>query len=93
MRANLIRFPFARKGMPMVSSNQIREKMEVVGSDGKHVGTVDRCENDRIKLTKNDPAAQGQHHYLDLSSVDRIEGNRICLSTSAEEAMQRWQPA
>jgi hypothetical protein len=77
----------------MISSNQIREKMEVVGSDGKHVGVVDHCENDRIKLTKNDPAAQGQHHYLDLSDVDRIEGGRVCLLVSADEAQQRWQPA
>lgn len=77
----------------MVNRSQIREKMEVVGSDGKHVGVVDRCENDRIKLSKNDPAAQGQHHYLDLSDVDRVEGDRICLSTPADQAMNRWQAA
>ena len=31
----------------------IKEHMEVLGSDGKHVGTVDHLEGaDRIKLTK-----------------------------------------
>jgi len=77
----------------MIDSNQVRAKMEVVGSDGKHVGVVDHCESDRIKLAKNDPAAGGQHHYLDLSDIDRIDGNRLCLSVPADQAMQNWQPA
>jgi hypothetical protein len=77
----------------MISTNEVREHMEVVGSDGKHVGKVDNCENNRIKLAKNDPAAQGQHHYIDLSDVDRVDGNKLCLSVPADEAMQRWQPA
>ena len=77
----------------MIDSNQIRNKMEVVGSDGKHVGVVDHCENDRIKLAKNDSAAGGQHHYIDRSDVDRVDGNRLCLSVRADQAMQNWQPA
>ena len=77
----------------MVNSKQIREHMEVVGSDGKHVGQVDSCDSDRIKLAKNDPAAKGQHHYIDLSDVERVDGNKLFLSVSADEAMQRWQPA
>ncbi len=32
----------------------IREHMEVIGADGGHVGTVDKVEGDRIKLTKKD---------------------------------------
>ena len=43
----------------MANASQIREHMEVVGSDGEHVGTVDKVEGDRIKLTKDDPQAQG----------------------------------
>ena len=30
----------------------IKEHMEVIGADGVHVGTVDRIEGGRIKLTK-----------------------------------------
>jgi rRNA processing protein Gar1 len=32
----------------------IREHMEVVDSTGKHVGTVDKVEGERIKLTRKD---------------------------------------
>jgi hypothetical protein len=44
-----------------VNTSEIREHMKIVGSDGAHVGTVDGIEGSRIKLTKNDPAAQGKH--------------------------------
>ena len=77
----------------MISKDQVREHMEVVGSDGKHVGKVDKCEDSRIKLAKNDPDAKGQHHYIDLSDVDSIDNNKVCLRVPADEAMQRWQPA
>jgi len=30
----------------------IKEHMEVIGADGVHVGTVDKVEGGRIKLTK-----------------------------------------
>ena len=77
----------------MIDRNQVREKMEVVGSDGKHVGVVDHCQDDRIKLARSDPASGGQHHYLDLADVDRVDGNRLCLGVPADQAMQNWQPA
>lgn len=70
----------------MIKASQIQEHMEVKGSDGKHVGTVDHMENGRIKLTKSDPASGGQHRYLDLSLVDDIKDGAVCLSRSAEEA-------
>lgn len=46
----------------MVEPSHIREHMEVVGSDGQHVGTVDRVEGQRVKLAKTDPAAGGEPH-------------------------------
>lgn len=52
---------------------QIREHMEVVGSDGKHIGVVDRVEGDRIKLTKSDPAAGGEHRYIGLDQVETVD--------------------
>ncbi|HEX8481190.1 MAG TPA: DUF2171 domain-containing protein, partial [Allosphingosinicella sp.] len=36
----------------MADTSQIKEHMEVIGADGVHVGTVDKIEGDRIKLTK-----------------------------------------
>jgi uncharacterized protein DUF2171 len=35
-------------------SMDIREHIEIVDSEGKHVGTVDKVEGERIKLTKTD---------------------------------------
>ena len=54
----------------MIDPSQITEHMEVVGSDGQHVGTVDKLP---IKLTKKDPAAQGQHHILNNDLAATVE--------------------
>jgi hypothetical protein len=77
----------------MVDASQIREHMEVKGSDGKHVGTVDRVEGDRIKLSKNDPQAGGRHHYIPAEWVERADGDQLCLRQSAREACSQWTPA
>lgn len=77
----------------MINPSQVRERMPVVGADDKHVGTVDHCESDRIKLARNHPAAQGQHHDIDLSLVDRVEANRLCLRVPADQARRQWQMA
>jgi hypothetical protein len=69
----------------------IRENMEVVGSDEKHVGTVDRVAGDRIILTRSDPESGGVHHSLSCSDLDRVEGDRIILDCSAEKARERWR--
>jgi hypothetical protein len=75
----------------MIDASQIREHMEVKGSDGKHVGTVDHMDGGRIKLTKSDPASGGQHHYLDLGMVKEIKDGTVCLTKSANEAKRAWQ--
>jgi hypothetical protein len=66
----------------------IREHMEVVGSDGGHVGTVDKVEGDRIKLTKrDDPDRSGQHHhFLPVSSIDSVSGDQVRLNMPADRA-------
>lgn len=70
----------------MVNASQIKEHMDVVGSDGQHVGTVDDlC----IKLTKNDPAAHGEHHIIKLDTVASVEGNTVKLTMPASQAMQQ----
>ncbi len=70
---------------------QIREQMEVVGIDDEHVGTVDRAVGDRIILTKSDPESGGAHHSLTCTDIDRVEGQRVILDCSAEQAKQRWR--
>lgn len=70
---------------------QIREHMEVVGSDEQHVGTVDRIAGDRIILTKSDPESGGAHHSLSCHEVGRVEGDKVILDCTAEQAKQRWR--
>ncbi len=70
--------------------SQIREHMEVVGSDGGHVGTVDKVEGQRIKLTRNDPAAGGEHHYLHLDMVAAVEADTVRLTRTAAQAKDEW---
>jgi hypothetical protein len=38
----------------------VKEHMEVIGADDVHIGTVERVENGRIKLTKAD-SGEGRH--------------------------------
>ena len=68
----------------MIDLADIEEHMEVVGSDGLHVGTVDHL---ALKLTKKDPAAHGRHHIVDVEMIDAVEDNKVILNVTAEEAM------
>lgn len=68
---------------------QIQEHMEVVGSCGNHVGTVDKVEGERIKLTKKDDPDGGQHHhFLPLSAVASVEGGKVKLSMNHMEGIK-----
>jgi hypothetical protein len=64
----------------------IREHMKIIGKDGAHVGTVDRIEGTRIKLTKKDSPAghQDHHHFIDLQLVGAVEGDIVKLSVNAD---------
>lgn len=50
----------------MTDLSQIKEHMEVIGADGVHLGTVDKVEGDRIKLTKAD---SGSHSDTTTTSL------------------------
>ncbi|MBI4366847.1 MAG: DUF2171 domain-containing protein [Deltaproteobacteria bacterium] len=67
--------------------------MEVLSSDGKHVGTVDHLDGpDKIKLTKSDPQSGGEHHLIPLDWIDHIDAH-VHLSKSARDVMTKWQKA
>jgi len=73
-----------------MSANAIKEHMEVIGADGVHVGTVDRVEGGRIKLTKADSGEgshKGHHHFIDQGLVAGVEGNKVRLSANADVAV------
>lgn len=74
----------------MINTSEIREHAEVIGADGHHVGTVDRVEGGRIKLTRNenDPGHQDHHHFIDLSNVDTVENGRVKLRVSGQDAIE-----
>jgi len=72
----------------MVDFTQIREHMEVIGADGVHVGTVDKFEDKRIKLSKGDRGAPGHHHhYISEGLIAEIEGDKIRLSATGASAL------
>ena len=72
-------------------ADQIEEHMEVIGSDGEHVGTVDEIGGERIKLTRSDSGTDtdGGHRYLPIELVSGIEMGKVKLSTSAMQARAR----
>ena len=76
----------------MASGMPLKAHMEVVGSDGKHVGIVDHLEGDRIKLAKSDPKAGGKHHFIPRDWVERV-GAHVHLSKTSRDAMAQWQDA
>jgi hypothetical protein len=68
----------------------VKQHMEVIGADGVHIGTVDRVENGRIKLTKADSGEghhKGHHHFIDLGLVADVEGQKVRLSANAAVAV------
>jgi len=72
----------------MADLSQIQEHMEVIGADGVHLGTVDKVEGERIKLTKKDSgvAHEGHHHYLPGGLVAEVEGDQVRLSANGDVA-------
>ena len=78
----------------MADLSQIREHMEIVGADGVHIGTVDKVEGHRIKLTKKDSGFgghEGHHHYISRGLVAEIEGDVVRLSANADVAVELFE--
>lgn len=67
----------------------VKEGMDVVGADGVHIGNVDRVEGGRIKLAKDSGFGKHKkhHHSIDLSLVAAVEGEKVRLRVSADEAV------
>ena len=77
-----------------MSIDQVREGMEVIGADGVHLGTVDRIEGERIKLTRSDSGIgghEGHHHFLSAGLVAGVEGDRVRLSANADVAAELFE--
>ena len=73
----------------MVDPSQIRESLEVLGSDGAHVGRVDHVRGDQIELAKLDLGAGFKHHMIPVSWVDYVDAH-VHLNVTKDEAKARW---
>ena len=71
------------------SLRQAKEHMEVVGSDGQPVGTVDKVAGDKIILTKSGAMAGGHHHSIPCSWIQSVD-DKVTINKTAEQARQQW---
>jgi hypothetical protein len=76
----------------MIESSQIKEHMEVLSADHKHVGRVDHVRGSEIELAKFDLQAMGKHHLIPLSWVDHVD-EKVHLNLNRDEAEARWTKA
>ena len=72
-------------------NDNIREHMDVVGSDGAIVGKVDHVQGSEIKLTKGTDKS-GQHHFIPLDWVANVD-TKVHLSKAARDAKAQWRAA
>jgi hypothetical protein len=77
----------------MFKQDDIKEHMEVLGSDGQHVGTVDHMEgSNQIKLAKTDLKAGGKHHLIPVDWVAKVD-QHVHLNKSGKDAQAQWKSA
>jgi len=75
----------------MIQAAEIREHMDVVGSDGGHVGRVDKVMGDEIELTKLDLGSGLKHHMIPLSWVEMIDDDTVRLNRTKDAAKADWR--
>ena len=75
----------------MIQAAEIKEHMEVIGSDGDHVGRVDHVVGTEIELAKFDIGAGLKHHMIPLTWVDRVEDDKVCLNLTKDAAKSSWR--
>ena len=70
----------------MSGFENIREHMEVIGADGAHIGTVDRVEDNRIKLIRADSGIghEEHHHFIPRGLVAEVEGDKVRLTARGD---------
>lgn len=79
-----------RRSFAANQNTEIRPQMAVVGSDGKHIGTVDHLQDNQIKLTKND-SIDGEHHFISCELIKSVEQDKVLLIQTAEQVLENWQ--
>jgi hypothetical protein len=75
----------------MIQTSEILEHMEVVGSDGGHVGKVDKVMGSDIELTKLDLGSGMKHHLIPLTWVEQIADDKVHLNMTKDAAKAAWR--
>jgi hypothetical protein len=75
----------------MIQPSEIVEHMEIVASDGGHVGRVDHVVGDEIELTKLDLRSGLRHHMIPMSWVDRVDDDTVCLNRTKAAVKGAWR--
>ena len=70
----------------MSGFEDIREHMQVIGADGAPIGTVDRVEDNRIKLIRHDSGEghEQHHHFIPRGLVADVKGDTVRLSANGD---------
>ena len=75
----------------MIDMTQVREHMDVISSDRKMVGKIDRLDGpDRLKLTRLSSPDGRHHHFIPVSWIERID-QHVHLNKSGEEVTRHWE--
>jgi hypothetical protein len=76
----------------MFDTASIHEHMVVLDNGGNRIGRVDRVEGHSIKLTKDTPAAHGEHRYIPLEWVERVDDS-VHLDKDSGAVEAEWLAA
>ena len=82
----------AKTGVTGDFGMRLAKDMEVVGSDGQHIGVIDHVDGDMLKLKRLDPASGGRHHLIAVTSVASV-GTQVIMKTTAQDVIARWTVA
>lgn len=75
----------------MIQASEIREHMEVVGSDGGNVGKVDHVLDGDIELSKMDLGSGFKHHLIPITWVETIQDDKVRLNLTKDAAKAAWR--
>jgi hypothetical protein len=70
----------------------IFQQMDVVGSDGEHIGTVDALDGDRIKLSGSSRASGDAPRTIPIDWVEEVDDDCVFLLVSSAHVKQSWEP-
>lgn len=71
----------------MVTRKDVKDHMRLVTRDGVAF-MVDHVDGDGIKLTRDE---RGEHHWIPVAWVERVDQDAGQLSKTAQEIRQGWK--